>query len=112
MDFLDFIRKVHEERKQRGFVIKGGPGSGWFGPPKGTHVGRHTKRGKGKLAASFDAMIKMQLLENKLSDRLSELRVGYRSLKPKYRKKRQAEMRQIREKLRVLQQRKKALRIK
>jgi hypothetical protein len=39
--FLDFIRKVHEERKARGLIIKGGKGSGWFAPPKGTH-------GKGK----------------------------------------------------------------
>jgi hypothetical protein len=37
MDFLDFIRKVHEERRARGFIVKGGPGSGWFAPPKGTH---------------------------------------------------------------------------
>jgi len=37
MTFLDFIRKVHEERKAWDLVIKGGKGSGWFAPPKGTH---------------------------------------------------------------------------
>lgn len=41
--FLDFIRKAHEEKKARGLVIKGGPGSGWFAPPRGTHG----KGGKG-----------------------------------------------------------------
>jgi len=36
--FLDFICKVHKERRERErFIIKGGPGSGWFAPPKGTH---------------------------------------------------------------------------
>jgi len=46
--FLDFIRKVHEERKARGFVVKGGLGSGWFAPPKGTH-GKGKTIGEGKI---------------------------------------------------------------
>lgn len=43
MDFLDFIRKIHEERKARGLVIKGGEGSGWYAPPKGTHTDESAK---------------------------------------------------------------------
>jgi len=39
MDFLDFIRKVAQEKKEQGYVVKGGKGSGWFGPPGG---GTHT----------------------------------------------------------------------
>lgn len=37
--FLDLVRKAAQERKQREYVSKGGKGSGWFGPPKGTHGG-------------------------------------------------------------------------
>jgi len=90
-------------------VEKGGKGSGWFAPPKGTHIGRYSRRGKGKAAPSFAAMAKLQMRENKLSDRLSKLRVGLRSLKPKYRKKRAAEMMRIRQQLKELARRKKKL---
>ena len=44
MDFLDFIRKVHEEKREREkLLVKGGKGSGWYAPPKGTHTGRKQK---------------------------------------------------------------------
>jgi len=42
---MDWIDKAHENilkemlRRGMGHVEKGGPGSGWHGPPGGTHVG-------------------------------------------------------------------------
>ena len=51
--FLDVVRKATEQRKQRDFIVKGGKGSGWFAPPKGTHTkGAKAKakvKGKGKV---------------------------------------------------------------
>jgi len=55
MTFLDFIRKVHKEKRERQrFILKGGKGSGWFAPPKGTHGKGRTKTqivGSGKVTA-------------------------------------------------------------
>lgn len=67
MDFLDFIRKVAEERKAQGFVAKGGKGSGWFAPPRGTH--RKGKRGQPKkrgLAADYSPPKKIRNAKGKL----------------------------------------------
>jgi len=67
--FLDFVRKVARERRKKGFVIKGGKGSGWFAPPKGTHTKQSRKRVENKKTTGIKVTSKPsgKLLVSKLS---------------------------------------------
>lgn len=73
--FLDFIRKVTKERRGRGFVVKGGKGSGWYAPPKGTHG-----KGKGEKAKNH---IFITLPKTRMSEAFNTLRAEDK-LKPTY----------------------------